>query len=77
VLVEPEDVESIAAGIRAVLDDQALRSRLIAAGHERSRSFTWNRCARETLAALERVGARQGLMPSPGAVPTAAEAHRP
>ena len=56
-LVDPEDIESIAGGIRQVLDDTALRERLIAAGKERSRGFTWDRCARDTLAALERVGA--------------------
>jgi glycosyltransferase involved in cell wall biosynthesis len=76
VLVDPEDVESIAAGIRAVLQDQPLRSRLVAAGRERSRSFTWERCARETLAALERVGTGRAGMALPVTVPTAAEAPR-
>lgn len=56
VLVDPEDVDAIAAGIRSVLDDGALRTRLVEAGRERSGSFTWERCARDTLAALERVG---------------------
>ena len=55
VLVDPESVDSIADGIRRVLDDAALRDRLIAAGRERSRDFRWERTARETLAALERV----------------------
>jgi glycosyltransferase involved in cell wall biosynthesis len=56
VLVDPESVDSIAAGIRQVLDDGALRSRLVAAGRERSRRFEWRRCAAETLGVLERVG---------------------
>lgn len=56
VLVDPESVESIAEGIRRVLEDGALRAELIAAGLERSRNFTWQRCARETLDVLERVG---------------------
>jgi glycosyltransferase involved in cell wall biosynthesis len=55
VLVNPESVDSIADGIRQALDDAALRSRLIAAGRERSRDFRWERTARETLAALDRV----------------------
>jgi glycosyltransferase involved in cell wall biosynthesis len=55
VLVNPESVESIAAGIRRILDDGILRERLVAAGRERSRDFTWRRCARETLGVLERV----------------------
>jgi glycosyltransferase involved in cell wall biosynthesis len=55
VLVDPESVDSIAAGIGQVLDDSSLRQRLVAAGQTRSRPFTWDRCARETLAVLERV----------------------
>ena len=57
-LVDPEDVESIAEGIRRVLEDDALRAQVIAAGKERSRQFTWDRCARGTLAALERAAAK-------------------
>ena len=58
VLVDPESVESIAEGIRRVLEDRTLRADLVAAGRERSRSFTWHRCATETLAVLERLGSR-------------------
>lgn len=62
VMVNPESVESIVEGIQEVLEDTTLRSRLIAAGRVRSRDFTWQRCAVETLAVLERVAAR----PRPG-----------
>jgi glycosyltransferase involved in cell wall biosynthesis len=55
VLVDPESVESIAGGIRRVLDDATLRPELVAAGRVRSRDFTWRRCASETLGVLERV----------------------
>jgi glycosyltransferase involved in cell wall biosynthesis len=55
VLVDPESVDVIAAGIRQVLDDAGLRERLIAAGRERSGAFQWSRCAAETLRVLERV----------------------
>ena len=55
-LVDPESVDSIAAGIGQVLDDAGLRRQLVAAGHERSRGFEWRRCAQETLRVLERVG---------------------
>jgi glycosyltransferase involved in cell wall biosynthesis len=54
VLVDPESVESIAEGIRQVLDDGALRDRLVAAGRERSAPFRWHRTAVDTLAVLER-----------------------
>jgi glycosyltransferase involved in cell wall biosynthesis len=56
VLVDPESVDSIAAGIERVLDDEGTRRRLIEAGRARSEGFRWSRCARETLAVLERVG---------------------
>jgi glycosyltransferase involved in cell wall biosynthesis len=59
VLVEPESVESIAAGIRLILDDERKRAELIAAGHERSRAFQWRRCAQETLRVLEQVQAER------------------
>jgi alpha-1,3-rhamnosyl/mannosyltransferase len=55
VLVDPDSVESIALGIRQVLDDKAKRSELISAGKTRSAGFRWERCARETLQILERV----------------------
>jgi glycosyltransferase involved in cell wall biosynthesis len=54
VLVDPESVDSIADGIRRVLDEPALRAELVAAGHARSEPFRWRRTAVETLAVLER-----------------------
>jgi glycosyltransferase involved in cell wall biosynthesis len=55
VLVDPESVEGIAAGIRLVMDDQSKRAELIRAGRTRSEAFTWRRCASETLQVLEQV----------------------
>jgi glycosyltransferase involved in cell wall biosynthesis len=72
VLVNPESVESIVDGIRQVLDDAALRSRLVAAGRERSREFQWRRCAAETLGVLERVQSEQSRAPRRGGVLNAA-----
>jgi glycosyltransferase involved in cell wall biosynthesis len=57
VMVDPESVESIAAGIERVLDDEPMRARLIEAGRVRSAPFNWSRSARETLAVLERAAA--------------------
>ncbi|HYC32855.1 MAG TPA: glycosyltransferase family 1 protein [Gemmatimonadales bacterium] len=57
VLVDPESVDAIADGMRRILDDAALRERLVAAGRERSGAFRWSRCAAETLAVLERAAA--------------------
>jgi glycosyltransferase involved in cell wall biosynthesis len=60
VLVDPEDVCDIAAGMRLVVADQALRERVIAAGRERAREFSWHKCARETLRILESAAAGSG-----------------
>jgi glycosyltransferase involved in cell wall biosynthesis len=50
--VDPYDVESIREGVEELLEDDALRARLAAAGRERARSFSWERTARDTLALL-------------------------
>jgi glycosyltransferase involved in cell wall biosynthesis len=55
VLVDPEGVESIADGMRRVVSDLDLRCRLIEAGRERARNFSWKKCAQETLQVLETV----------------------
>src|ERR687898_459701 len=57
ILVDPESVESIASGMRLVLDDNQKRDDLIAAGRDRSGGFHWRRCATETLRVLEQVHA--------------------
>ena len=49
ILVDPQDVDSIATGITSALDDQALRDRLKSAGPARAATYTWER----TAAALE------------------------
>ena len=41
--VDPHDVESIAEGIRWLVDDSALRERLRMKGLERARQFSWER----------------------------------
>jgi glycosyltransferase involved in cell wall biosynthesis len=68
-LVNPESVDSIAAGIRRVLDDSGLRGQLVAAGRDRSGSFQWRRCATETLRVLERVGTERRALPLATASP--------
>jgi glycosyltransferase involved in cell wall biosynthesis len=55
VLVDPEDVDSIAEGMRAVATDADLRAQLRVAGRARAAQFTWERCARETLAVFDSV----------------------
>jgi glycosyltransferase involved in cell wall biosynthesis len=53
--VDPYDIDAIAADLERLLDDEALRKRLIMAGRERATSFSWARCATETLDALQAI----------------------
>jgi glycosyltransferase involved in cell wall biosynthesis len=55
--VDPEDEGSIAEGLRRILDDEELRSRLRAAGSERIEAFSWAACARQTADVLNRAAA--------------------
>ncbi len=57
-LVDPHDVEAIADAVHRVLTDDPLRAELIRRGHENVKRFSWEKCARETLAVLEQVGRR-------------------
>jgi glycosyltransferase involved in cell wall biosynthesis len=51
--VDPADDEALAAAIARALTDGELRRRLRGAGPARARQFTWERCARETLAVYD------------------------
>jgi len=48
-LFDPDDVEDMAEKINKIVTGEALRERLIAAGRERVKQFSWEKCARETL----------------------------
>ena len=54
-LVNPHDPDAIAHAASALLSDADLRSRLVGKGLQRSREFTWERAARQTLQVLESV----------------------
>jgi len=47
-LVPPDDAEALAAAIRRVLDDKALRGEMRARGLEQAGRFTWEKTARRT-----------------------------
>ena len=49
-LAAPGDVDGLAANLLTALTDEAVRSRLIAAGHRQWRTFSWQRCAQEMAA---------------------------
>lgn len=52
-LVDPLDTEAIAEGMRRIVEDEGLREELAAKGLRRAKDFSWDRCARETLAVLK------------------------
>lgn len=47
-MVDPQDVDAISAGMARLWQDQALRRDLAAKGLERARSFSWERTASQT-----------------------------
>jgi glycosyltransferase involved in cell wall biosynthesis len=52
-LVDPQDVDAIAAAMARLSDDDALRETLRARGVAQAQRFTWDEAAAATLAALE------------------------
>jgi glycosyltransferase involved in cell wall biosynthesis len=58
VYADPTDTGSIRDGLAALLGDAGRRAAMRAAGPPRAARFSWERTARETLAALERLSER-------------------
>jgi glycosyltransferase involved in cell wall biosynthesis len=54
ILVDPHDSSGLAKAVNELFDDDDLRASLSAAGVARATRFTWERCARETVAVLHR-----------------------
>jgi glycosyltransferase involved in cell wall biosynthesis len=52
-LVDPEDVESIAAGLNRLASDADLRKNLVRRGDKRRNAYTWPRIARDILDRLQ------------------------
>ncbi len=55
VYCDPFDVADITRAMRTLVDDAGLRERLIAAGLERAKRYTWDRTAEGLWAAIERI----------------------
>lgn len=53
ILVDPMDIDAIADAMLRLSQDEDLRQRLIAAGYENVKRFSWDKAAKETLAVLE------------------------
>jgi glycosyltransferase involved in cell wall biosynthesis len=54
-LIDPGDTEQIANGMARILASSELREALSRKGLERSLLFSWDRCATQTLALLQKV----------------------
>lgn len=62
-LVDPLDVDAIADAMYRLVTDPELTAELRRRGHENVKRFSWEKCARETLAVLESVVQSQGKPP--------------
>lgn len=58
ILIDPENAEDLTAALARALRDDALRRDLAQRGLARSREFTWERTARDTVAVYQRIGGR-------------------
>jgi glycosyltransferase involved in cell wall biosynthesis len=56
-LVEPDDIESIAGAVVRLIADSQLRADMIARGIDRAAQFTWERTAQSTLDVYRAVAA--------------------
>jgi glycosyltransferase involved in cell wall biosynthesis len=54
IMVDPHDVEALKEGLMLVIEDAGKAQRLRELGIERAKGFTWERCARDTVAAYQR-----------------------
>lgn len=59
-LVDPRDEEGLAEAMKNILANGEIRKILISKGHERVKTFSWKRCARETLDVFGKVGSGKG-----------------
>lgn len=55
VLVEPTDADELVFSMRQLLENGAKRAELAVKGFERAKMFSWEKCARETIAVYRRV----------------------
>jgi glycosyltransferase involved in cell wall biosynthesis len=53
-LFDPEDQAAVTDAVRRLVDEEPLRAELAERGRKRAAEFTWERTARETLAAYRK-----------------------
>ncbi len=59
-LVDPLDVEALAAALSQIITDEGLRTTLVERGFEQVQRFSWRRCASQVLEVLEDAGRELG-----------------
>ena len=57
ILVDPNDIQSIANGLNQVLTNESLASKLVENGFQQVQKFSWQNAAAETLKVFEQVAA--------------------
>ena len=62
IMVDPDDVDAMRQHLRQLLEDRAGADALGRLGLQRSRIFSWDRCARETLSVYQHVMQRRGYV---------------
>ncbi len=55
VFINPHDTKEMANALRSVLDNKTLRSRIVRAGLENAKSYSWGKTAKETIAIYNRL----------------------
>lgn len=58
VLVDPNNVDEIASGIRKLIEEKEFRNKIINAGFKRASEFSWQKTAKETIKVYEKILAR-------------------
>lgn len=58
ILIDPQNVQEIADAIFQVISSPTLSAEIKEKGFKKAQEFSWEKCAKETLAVLEEVGAR-------------------
>ena len=53
---DPEQPAEIAEAVRSLIGDEGLRTKYARAAFQRSQTYSWERCAEETLAFVARIG---------------------
>lgn len=61
-MVDPDDVGGMCDSLALILEDATTSQRMAELGVARARTFSWERCARETLGVYEQVARANGLL---------------